>query len=194
MGFFTSKKERQVKRDMDIRKGIQMLRSNLKKLDKSLKDYRIKAVRANQLGADDQVRVLKEAISRTLSQQRMQDRQLLAIETAQQTKSWAESTQQFSQAMSAISKSMASSFGSRDLNELTRNYQSAIGQAKEVEERMGLFLDMSSDAMSTDSLDQDLVTSDEIDRLMDEDLQMAEARNLDDRIDSAINPTEKALY
>ena len=186
MNLFKSKAQRQMDREIEIRRGIQTLRRNLRNLDKNIADYRAKAVRAKQISADDQLKVLKEAIRRSLAQVRLQERQLLAIETATQMKTQAESMEQFASSMQAVSQSIAASFGGTDLTHTLANYERAMSQAKDMEERMNLFLDMSSDVMGSEGAGDAMVSMDEIDRLIDDDMSQAETRRMDERIDSEL--------
>lgn len=192
MSLFMSRRQRQLQRDQDVRKGIQTIRRNLRALEKNMRDYRLKAVRAKQIGAEDQLRVLRDAIGRSLSQMRLQERQLLAVETAQQMKNQAEAMQQFASSMAAVSKSIASAFGGTDMDQVMNNYERAMSQAQDMEERMNVFLDMSADMMGGEGSADELVTAGEIDRLIEEDLQMAESRKLDDRIDEALRRAERS--
>ena len=192
MNLFKSKAQRQMDRDIEIRRGIQTLKRNLRSLDKNVSDYRSKAVRAKQIEATDQLKVLKDAIRRSLAQSRMQERQLLAIETAMQMKNQAESMEQFASSMQAVSQSISAAFGGTDLNQTMGNYERAMAQAKDMEERMNLFLDMSSDMMGVEGGADDLVSDEEIDRLIDADTGMNESRALDARIDAELSRMQSA--
>ena len=52
-----------MERDVEIRRGIQTVRRNLRTLEKNVSDYRSKAVRAKQIEANDQLRGLKDAVA-----------------------------------------------------------------------------------------------------------------------------------
>ncbi len=186
MSLFKSKAQRRMERDMEIRKGIQAVRRNIRNIEKNAKEYREKAVRAKQIDAMEQLNVLREAIRRSMAQIRTQERQLLAIETAMQMKNQAESMQQFASSMQAVSSSIAEAFGGTDMEATLANYEKAMAQAEDMEQRMDLFLDMSADTMGSQSAGEDLVSMEEIDRLIDEDLQAAEASRLDAKIDAAM--------
>lgn len=186
MSLFKSKAERRLERDMEIRKGISAVRRNITSLEKNIRDYRDKAVRARQIGAQDQLNVLRDAIRRSMAQIRSQERQLLAIETAMQMKNQAETMQTFAVSMQAVSRSIAEAFGGTDMQATLSNYQKAMAQAQDMEERMDLFLDMTADSLGARSDGEDLVSMDEIDRLIDQDVQTAEASRLDAKIDAAI--------
>lgn len=186
MNLFKSQAQRQLERDMDIRRGIQVIRRNLRNLEKSVAEYRAKAVRAKQIEAGDQLRVLKDAIRRSLAQMRLQERQLLAVETALQMKTQAEATQQFVVSMQAVSKSIAVSFGGADMSHTLGEYEKALVQARDMEERMNLFLDTSADLLAIDASADGLVGADEIDRMIDDDLRGEEASRLDARIDAEL--------
>jgi hypothetical protein len=186
MSLFKSKAQRRMERDLEIRKGLQAIRRNINTLDKNIRQYREKAVRARQIEAQDQLAVLRDAIRRSMAQIRMQERQLLAMETAMQMKNQAESMQQFATSMQAVSRSIAEAFGGTDMESTLANYEKAMMQAQDMEERMNLFLDLSADVMGTEGTSEELVSLEEIDRLIEEDLQAAEANRLDARIDAVL--------
>lgn len=186
MNLFKSQAQRQLERDMEIRRGIQTIRRNLRTLEKSVADYRAKAVRAKQIESNEQLRVLKDAIRRSLAQMRMQERQLLAVETALQMKTQAEATQQFVVSMQAVSKSIAASFGGADLGRTLGDYEKALAQARDMEERMNLFLDTSADLMSVEGSSDGLVSDEEVDRMIDDDLAASESDHLDARINAEL--------
>ncbi len=191
MGLFKSKEQRKTERDMEVRKGIQAIRRNIRSLEKNLKDYRIKAVRAKQISATDQLNVIRDAIRRSMAQIRLQERQMLAIETAMQMKNQAETMSQFASSMTAVSTSIGEAFNQMDMDATLGNYEQAMNQAQDMEERMNLFLDMSSDVMSMGGESEELVSMDEIDHLIDEDLQLAEAGRLDEKINAAMRTSIK---
>jgi len=193
MNLFKSQAQRQLERDMDIRRGIQVIRRNLRNLEKSVGEYRGKAVRARQIEAHDQLRVLKDAIRRSLAQMRLQERQLLAVETALQMKTQAEATQQFVISMQAVSSSIAESFGGADMGRTLGDYERALTQARDMEERMNLFLDTSADLLAVDASSDGLVSTEEIDRMIEDDLQVSEAQRLDARIDAELGRAKERV-
>lgn len=193
MSLFKSKAERRLERDMEIRTGIQAVRRNIRSLEKNVQDYRGKAVRARQIGAQDQLNVLRDAIRRSMAQIRSQERQLLAIETAMQMKNQAETMQQFATSMQAVSRSIAEAFGGTDIRTTVANYERAMAQAHDMEERMDLFLDMTADTLGAHGEGEDLVSMEEIDRLIDQDLQTVETSRLDAKIDAAMAKSRETV-
>jgi len=189
MDFFKSKEQRKADRDMEVRKGLQAIRRNIRSLEKDLKDYRTKAVRAKQISATEQLNVIRDAIRRSMAQIRLQERQMLAIETAMQMKNQAETMVQFASSMTAVSTSIGDAFNQVDMDVTLGKYEQAMTQAQDMEERMNVFLDMSSDVMSMNGEADDLVSMDEIDHLIDEDLQLAESGRLDEKINAALRTT-----
>lgn len=186
MTLFKSKAQRKLERDMEVRKGAQTIRRNIRSLEKNIKEYREKAVRAKQIEANDQLQVVRDAIRRSIAQICMQERQLLAIETAIQMRNQAETMSQFAASMAAVSSSISAAFGSADMDLTMANYEKAMSQAQDMEERMNLFLDMSADVMASEGTAEEFVSMEEVDRIIDDDLQAAETKSLDERIDAAI--------
>jgi len=187
MGLFKTSAERKRERDLQVRKGLQAIRRNIRSLEKNLKDYRAKAVRAKQLEATEQLNMLRDVIRRSMAQMRLQERQLLAIETAVQMKNQAEVAEQFAASMVAVSRSISEAFGSVDMDATLANYEQAMTRAEDMEQRMELFLDLTADAMSSeDAAGAELVSMEEIDRLIEQDVEAAEASRLDEKIDQAL--------
>lgn len=187
MGLFKTSAERKRERDLQVRKGLQAIRRNIRSLEKNLKDYRAKAVRAKQLEATEQLNMLRDVIRRSMAQMRLQERQLLAIETAVQMKNQAEVAEQFAASMVAVSRSISEAFGSVDMDATLANYEQAMARAEDMEQRMELFLDLTADVMSSeDAAGAELVSMEEIDRLIEQDVEAAEASRLDEKIDQAL--------
>ena len=92
MGLFKSRDERRIEREIEVRRGINLIRRNIRDLTRSEQDYIKKAQRSLQMGSQEQLKFLKQTIKRTAAQRRAMERQLLNIETAMQIKNQAAST------------------------------------------------------------------------------------------------------
>jgi hypothetical protein len=168
MGIFKSKDERRIARDMEIKKGIQRIRRQMKELQKSEEEWLEKARKAARIGANDQLAFVRKSLKATTFQRRMLERQLLTIEAAFQMKNQAESFAIFAESMGVVSKSINEVYKTTDLEATQKNFEHAMMQADTMSQRMDLFLDMSKDSLfETDSVaGEQLVTDEEIDQMI----------------------------
>ncbi len=193
MGLFKSKEERRLERQMEIRRGINAIKRQIKQLRKHEKDYLKKAVRARELGDSNQLRFLKQTVKRTIGQRMMMERQLLSIETANQIKNQAEAYGSFAKSMTAVSTSISEVFGATDFNETQKSFERAMHQAESMEQRMDIFLDMANESMGAESITMDEAVSDEtIDRMLDAATPGRE-RVVDKDIAQGLSEIEKEL-
>ena len=115
MRLFKSREEKRIEREIQIRKGINQIKKNIRDLERNEKEYVHKARRAVELGSGEQVEFLKKTLKRTAGQRRLMERQLLNIETAVQIKNQAEAHAGFAKAMNALARSIRESFGAADM-------------------------------------------------------------------------------
>jgi len=120
------------------------------------------------MGADDQYEFLKKTLKKTAVQRRLLERQLLNLETAAQIKDQVEANASFANAMGAVSKAIGQMFGSVNLTKTQANFEKAMAQAENMEERISLFMDMSAESMLGYEADgeTELVSDGEIDRML----------------------------
>ncbi len=194
MGLFKSKEEKRIEREIEIRKGLNHIRRQIKLLEKNEKSYLVKARRALQMGAGDQVSFLKGTLRKTITQRRLMERQLLSIETAIQIKDQVQAEAAFAKAMTAVSKSIADGFKSVDLTRTQKEFEESMVKARTMEERIGFMLEMSRDSMLGDeSGEEDLVSSDEIDQLVEAEAAHEEKSEVDADIEDALREIQSEL-
>lgn len=195
MGLFKSREERRIEREIEIRKGVNTIKRNIRDLERNEADYLKKARRALQMGSKDQVNFLKQTIKRTAAQRKMMERQLLNIETALQIKNQTEAHAQFADSMRAVSMSIGDMFGATDLVETAKEFEKSMAKAQTMEEQMDLFLDLSTSAMGYEPTSSDeLVSDDEIDRLIEDEVVEAESKSeLDQSIADGLADVRKEL-
>jgi hypothetical protein len=194
MGLFKSREERKLERDMEIRKGINEFRRTIRQLEKHEKDYIQKAKRARQIGAGDQLEFIKKTIKQTAAQRRALERQLLAVETAAQRKSQMEVHGAFARSLAAISKSIAEVFGEIDWIETQKNFEKAMQKAETFEQQVDVFLEATSETMFNErAYSEDLISDDEIDRLIDAEVAHEESKAVDAEIEKGLGEIEKEL-
>ncbi len=195
MGLFKSRDDRRIEREIEVRKGINLIRRSIRDLERNEKDYINKAKQSLKMGSKEQLKFLKQTIKRTAVQRRAMERQLLNIETAMQIKNQAEAHAQFARSMNAVSISIGEMFGSTDLNETQREFEKAMVKAQTLEEQMDLFLDMSSSSMfGYEGTGDELVSDDEIDHMIEDELVAEESSSeLDPEIAKGLDDVRKEL-
>ena len=194
MGLFKSKAERKMERDLEIRKGINHIKRQIRDLDRNEKDYITKAKRARKMGANDQFSFLRKTLKKTASQKILLERQLLNIETAYQIKNQAEAHAQFAKSMNAVSHSIAETFGATDLAATQRDFEQALMKAESMEQQMEIFLDSVSETMGMDPTSSaDLVSDEDIDQMVDAEIVHEEGEPLDAEISEGLKEIEKEL-
>lgn len=194
MGLFKSKEERRIERDMAIRRGINAIKRNIRELEKNEKEYIKKAKRAKQINSPEQFEFLKKTLKRTACQKKLLERQLLNIETAYQIKNQAEANMEFCRAMNAVSMSIADMFSSTDMTQTLKGFEQAMQKAQTMEERMELFLDMSTESMfANDGAFENLISDEEIEQMIEDEVAFEESEQLDARIQNELQQIRKEL-
>jgi uncharacterized protein with gpF-like domain len=121
----------------------------------------------------------------------MLERQLLSIRNAMLIQQQAQASQQFAESMALMAKEISRVFGELDLTKTQADWERAVAQAGSIEERMDLFLDsmeQSATSGSAVSSREDLVTDEEIDRMIATDVLASEKAELGklDQLESEI--------
>ena len=161
MGMFKSKEEKRIERDIEVRKGVNSLKRNIRDLAKHEFSYIQKAKKAKKIGDNSQYDFLKRQLKKTAGQRRMRERQLLSIETAVQIKNQAESDADFAKSMGAVAKAVSEVYGSVDFAKTQKNFEKAMMQADTLQQQMEIFLEMTQEhVMSGEVEGEDQVVSD----------------------------------
>src|ERR1700761_1269088 len=168
MGLFKSKDERRVDREMKIRSGMRAIEKSVRQQEKFAEDFIKNARHARQIGDEGQYHFIRGALKKTAAVKKMLERQLLAIKNAMLIQQQASASQQFAESMNLMAGEIGRVFGELDLTKTQAQWEKAVSQAGSLEERMDVFLDsMESSATSgTVSAKEDLVSDDEIDRMI----------------------------
>jgi len=116
---------------------------------------------------------------------------LLAIKNAMLIHQQAESSRQFAESMNLMSQEIGRGFGEMDLTRTQAQWEKAVAQAGSMEERMELFLESMEQAAISGSgttAKEELVSDDEIDRMIQADVLAAEKTELGklDQLESEI--------
>jgi hypothetical protein len=196
MGMFKSKEEKRIERDIEVRKGVNSLKRNIRDLAKHEVSYILKAKKAKKIGDQSQYDFLKRQLKKTAGQRRMRERQLLSIETAVQIKNQAESDADFAKSMGAVAKAVSEVYGSVDFAKTQKNFEKAMMQADTLQQQMEIFLEMTQEhVMSGEVEGEDQVVSDaEIDKMLDEEVVHEEqSGSLDKDIEKGLKDIQDEL-
>ena len=191
MGLFKSKDERRVEREMKIRGGLRSIEKSIRQQEKFADDFIKNAQHAKRIGDQQQYLFIRGALKKTAAVKKMLERQLLAIKNAMLIQQQAQASQQFAESMALMATEIGRVFGEMDLTKTQAQWERAVAQAGSIEERMEIFLDsmeQSSIAGSTSTAREELVTDEEIDRMIQADVLAAEKQELGklDQLESEI--------
>lgn len=182
MGLFKSKDERRIEREMKIRGGVRAIERSIRQQEKFSEDFIRNAQHARKIGDEGQYQFIRGALKKTATVKKMLERQLLAIKNAMLIQQQAAASQQFAESMELMSREISRTFGEMDLTKTQAQWEKAVVQAGSIEERMELFLDSMEDAARSgagiSSTREDLVSDDEIDRMIQADVLASEKAEL----------------
>ena len=186
MGLFKSKDERRIEREMKVKAGLRSIERSIRQQEKFADDFIKNARRAKQIGDEGQYQFIRGALKKTAAVKKMLERQMLAIKNAMLISQQAQASAQFAESMDVMARQISAIFGEMDLTRTQAQWEKAVAQAGSMEERMELFLDSMEDATRTGTAAttrEDLVTDDEIDRMINAEVlasEKAELTKLDD--------------
>jgi hypothetical protein len=192
MGLFKSKDERRIEREMKIRGGMRAIERSIRQQEKFADDFIKNAQQAKKIGDNGQYQFIRSALKKTAAVKKMLERQLLSIKNAMLIQQQAQASQQFAESMALMATEISRVFGEMDLTKTQAQWEKAVTQAGAMEERMDLFLDsMEQSATSGTTATgtrEDLVTDEEIDRMIDADVLASEKTELGklDQLESEI--------
>src|SRR5579862_4994134 len=181
MGLFKSKDERRVDREMRIRSGMRAIEKSVRQQEKFAEDFIKNAQHARKIGDEQQYQFVRSALKKTAAVKKMLERQLLAIKNAMLIQQQAQASSQFAESMNLMAREIGRVFGEMDLTKSQAQWEKAVAQAGSMEERMDIFLDsmeQSAIAGSTPTAKEELVSDDEIDRMIQADVLAQEKQEL----------------
>ena len=195
MGLFKSKDERRIERDMKIRGGMRSIEKSIRQQEKFAEDFIKNAQHARKIGDEQQYQFIRGALKKTAAVKKMLERQLLSIKNAMLISQQAAASREFAQSMNLMAEQIGSIFGEMDLTRTQGQWEKAVAQAGSMEERMEVFLDsmeQSATSGSMTSAKEELVTDQEIDRMIQADVIAAEKQELG-KLDSLESEIAKEL-
>jgi len=181
MGLFKSKDERRIEREMKIRAGLRSIEKSIRQQEKFAEDFVKNAQHAQKIGDQGQYAFIRSALKRTAAVKKMLERQLLSMKNAMLIQQQAQASQEFAQSMTLMAGEISRIFGEMDLTKTQSQWEKAVAQAGSLEERMDVFLDSMQDSATSSapvSAKEDLVSDEEIDRMIQADVLAAEKTEL----------------
>jgi len=182
MGLFKSAEERRIERDIKIRQGIRRIEKSIREQGKFQDEFIRNAQHAKKIGDTQQYTFIRNALKKTATIRKMLERQLLSVKNALLIKRQAEAAADFSMSMGMMAKEIGNLFGETDLLKTQADWEKAMVQSQTMEERMDMFLDSVEDIAAQDadmSKANEVVSDDEIDRLIDAETEAEHKRELD---------------
>lgn len=194
MGLFKSKDERRIEREMKIKSGLRAIEKSIRQQEKFSEDFVKNARQAKQIGDEGQYQFIRNALKKTATVKKMLERQLLAMKNAMLIQQQARASQLFAESMGLMAAEIGKTFGEMDLAKTQVDWEKAVVQAGTMEERMEVFLDsMEQSAGSTSAVSsREVVTDDEIDRMIQADVLASERTELG-KLDALDNEIAKEL-
>jgi hypothetical protein len=191
MGLFKSKDERRIAREMKIRQGMRAIEKSIRQQEKFSEDFIRNAQHARKIGDEQQYQFVRGALKKTAVVKKMLERQLLAIKNAMLIQQQAQASQQFAESMQLMAREIGRVFGELDLTKTQADWEKAVAQAGSIEERMEIFLDsmeQSAISASPTSSGSEIVSDEEIDRMIQADVLAQEKAELGklDQLESEI--------
>jgi hypothetical protein len=191
MGLFKSKDERRIEREMKIRGGMRSIERSIRQQEKFAEDFIKNAQHARRIGDEGQYQFIRGALKKTAAVKKMLERQLLAIKNAMLIGQQAQASQQFAESMNLMAGEISRIFGEMDLTQTQAQWERAVAQAGSMEERMDVFLDsmeQTANSASSSSGKEELVSDEEIDRMISADVLANEKTELSklDELESEI--------
>ena len=182
MALFKSAEERRIERDIKIRQGIRRIEKSVREQAKFQDEFIRNAQHAKKIGDTEQYRFIRNSLKKTATIRKMLERQLLAVKNALLIKRQAEASADFAQSMGIMAAEIGRMFGETDLVKTQGDWEKAMVQSQTMEERMDMFLDSVEDMAAQDaemSKASEVVSDDEIDRLIDAEAEAEHQRELD---------------
>ena len=191
MGLFKSKDERRIEREMKIRGGMRSIERSIRQQEKFADDFIKNAQHARKIGDEGQYQFIRSALKKTAAVKKMLERQLLSIRNAMLIQQQAQASQQFAESMTLMAREIGRVFGELDLTKTQADWERAVSQAGSIEERMDIFLDSMEQSATTGAATgsrEELVTDEEIDRMISTDVLASEKAELGklDQLESEI--------
>jgi hypothetical protein len=178
MALFKSAEERRIERDIKIRQGIRRIEKAIREQNKFADEFIRNAQRAKKMGDLSQYKFIRNSLKKTAAVKRALERQLLSVKNALLIKRQAEASADFAQCMGTMATEIGKLFGETDLLKTQADWEKAMVQSQSMEERMSMFLDSIEDIAAEDTEATELITDEEIDRMIEAEQEAEHQKEL----------------
>ena len=192
MALFKSQEERRIERDIQIRKTQAMFKKRTNELMKAELEFIETAKDAKKIGSKKHYELARKAYRESNFKRKRVEQQQLTLSILTQMKSQVESDSEFAKAFRGVSKTVSELFKVADLASTQKEFELAMQKAKNMQERMDVFLESSSDLMLDEDMSGESVSDAEFDKLV-EDEAVHEESEVDDEIESGLRQIEREI-
>jgi len=182
MALFKTPEERRIERDIKIRQGIRRIEKSIREQSQFQDEFIRNAQHAKRIGDSAQYQFIRNSLKKTATIRKLLERQLLSVKNALLIKRQAEASADFAKSMGLMAAEIGKLFGETDLVKTQADWEQAMVQSQTMEERMNMFLDSVEDIAAQDialSSSKEVVSDDEIDRLIDAEAEAEHQKELD---------------
>ncbi len=165
MKLFKSKEEKAQEKRAEVRKSMRELKNRIAKLKAQENKYIEAAQVAMREELPEQVQLAKSALKSTIAERKRTYKMLLNAEIISQMKDTAQMTESFLNAVHIISKEIAGST-SRDMTKLTNELKLAMDKVAGQTEDLDAMLQDSQEDMGDYTAESELVSDDEVEKLI----------------------------
>ena len=185
MKLFKSKAEKEQERRMLVKKSMKELEKRIRKLKEQESVYINAARIAQRENLPEQLKLAKDALKMTISEEKRTYQMLLNAQVISQMKDMTSMTSEFLNTVHVISKSIAGTT-SADVNKLSNELKLAMNKVADQTENLSEMMADAQDDVSDFSSDASLVSDDEIDK-------MIFSNNADSSIDEELEKLKRQL-
>jgi len=189
---FKSKRQRELERDIAIRRALGLHRQHANKLGQHERQYMEKALRAKKSGDKVNFQRLCRMVAQTTNERRAIESQLLYFETILQTRDKVRLFKDFAGGMKAMARSIGDVFREFDAGDVLKDVEIALAQSTQLESTMSLVLDRISSAEMSTSGDVEGIRPEDIERIVSGQAASEEA-NVDKEIEAGLKAIEREL-
>ena len=191
MGLFKSKQTKQIEKKMLVRKTMNSMNKHIKELEEQKNVYINAAKMAKQKSLPTQYALAISGLKMTIAQQKKAYEMLLNFEITSQMKDMSLMTTEFLKGMGVLSKEMARLTNNKEFEKVQKQFEIAMEGMEMQTEKMDVFLDMNKSTFASHATDNNRISDDEIEALIEEQVKDDEISDSD--LDKEIEEMRKKI-
>lgn len=191
MGLFKSKQTKQIEKKMLVRKTMNSMNKHIKELEEQKNVYINAAKMAKQKALPTQYNLAISGLKMTIAQQKKAYEMLLNFEITSQMKDMSLMTTEFLKGMGVLSKEMARLTNNKEFEKVQKQFEVAMEGMEMQTEKMDVFLDMNKTTFASHATDNNRISDEEIEALINEQVKDDEMTN--EEIDKEIEEMRKKI-